>query len=281
MTDFLAQIIRLINIPVNAVGGFLFAPVSIIPGWLSNTIISAFAGVLLLIIFKYTSNQNAIGRIRDDIKANMLAIKLFKDDISVILSSEGHVFKGAFLVLFHYIRPMLIAVVPLTLLLVQLGLWYHSRPLSIGQEALVTMEFSTNEEASWEEVVIEPMSAIEVISGPVRVYSNKQLYWKIKALEGGYHLMVFRMGEQSFNKELAIGDGLMRVSVERPGWNWSNILLNPWEEPFGLGSDVQSIYIDYPERSQLFLGIPWWLVYFFIASTVFAFIFKPLLKVKI
>jgi uncharacterized membrane protein (DUF106 family) len=107
------------------------------------------------------------------------------------------------------------------------------------------------------------------------------LYWKIKALEGGYHLMVFRMGEHKFKKELAIGGGFMRVSVERPGWNWSNILLNPWEEPFGLGSDVQSIYIDYPERSQLFLGIPWWLVYFFIASTVFAFIFKPLLKVKI
>jgi uncharacterized membrane protein (DUF106 family) len=281
VTHFLAQIIRLINIPVNAIGSFLFAPISIMPGWLSNTIISAFTGVLLLIIFKYTSNQNAIGQVRDEIKANMLALKLFKDNVSVILSSEGHVFKGAFLVLFHYIRPMLIAVVPLTLLLVQLGLWYQSRPLSSGQEALVTMEFSKNEEASWENVVIEPMSAIEVISGPVRVYSKKQLYWKIKALEGGYHLMVFRMGEQSFKKELAIGDGFMRVSVERPGWSWSNILLSPWEKPFESNIVVQSIYIDYPERSQQFLGIPWWLVYFVIASTVFAFIFKPLLKVKI
>jgi uncharacterized membrane protein (DUF106 family) len=281
VTDFLAQIIRLINIPMNAVGSFLFAPISMIPGWLSNTIISALTGVFLLIVFKYTSNQHAIGKVRDDIKAHMLALKLFKDNVVVILSSEARVFKGAFLLLFHAIRPMLIMIAPLVLLLGQLGLWYQSLPLSQNQEALVTMQFNENEEPTWEDVVIEPLSAIKVISGPVRVYSKKQSVWKIKALEDGYHSMVFRMGVHSFRKELAIGDGFMRVSVERPEYKWSNILLNPWEEPFNSDSSVWSIYVDYPERYERVWGIPWWLVYFFIASMVFAFIFKPLLKVRI
>ena len=49
-----------------------------------------------MIIFKYTSNQKAIGRVRDHIKANMLALKLFKDDMSVTFKSQGRVFGGAF-----------------------------------------------------------------------------------------------------------------------------------------------------------------------------------------
>ena len=68
--NLLAQIVVWINILTNALAGVLLAPVAILPGWLSNTIISAVVGVLLLIIFKYTSNQNAIGKVRDSIKAN-------------------------------------------------------------------------------------------------------------------------------------------------------------------------------------------------------------------
>jgi len=71
---FIAQIIAWINVPANALGKFFLAPIGMLPGWLSNTIISAVAGVILLIVFKYTSNQSAIGRVRDNIKADMLAL---------------------------------------------------------------------------------------------------------------------------------------------------------------------------------------------------------------
>ena len=76
---FVAKIVSWINVVTNALGRFLLAPIAVLPGWLSNTIISAVAGVFLLVIFKYTSNQRAIGKIRDDIKAHMLALKLFSD----------------------------------------------------------------------------------------------------------------------------------------------------------------------------------------------------------
>ncbi|MHC4293731.1 MAG: hypothetical protein ACYSTX_05490 [Planctomycetota bacterium] len=281
MTDFLAQLITWINIPVNTVGKFLLAPVGVLPGWLSNTIISAVTGVFLLIIFKYTSNQKAIGRVRDDIKAHMLALKLFKDSLSVTLCAQGHVFKGAFLLLFHAVIPMLIMIVPVCLLLGQLGLWYQSKPLSIGQEALVTIKFSSNAGDAWQNVIIEPTSVIDITAGPTRVYSKKEAYWKIKGYENGCHYIVFHIDGQRFEKELTIGDGFMRVSSQRPGWRWADILLHPQEKPFRTDSIIQSISIEYPERDAITSGTDFWLVYFFIASMVFALIFKPFLKVKI
>jgi uncharacterized membrane protein (DUF106 family) len=279
--SFLAQIMTWINVATNAIGRFLLSPVGVLPGWLSNTVISAVIGVVLLIIFKHTSNQSAIGRVRDDVKAHMLALKLFKDSIVVTLQAQGRVFKGALLLLLHAIRPMLVMIIPVSLLLAQMGLWYQSRPLSPGEETIVTMQLADSVDAPWLNVGLESTPVADIMIGPVRVLSKRQIYWKIKARENGYHHIIFRVDGQEVEKELAIGDGFMRISIQRPGWQWSDIMLHPWEKPFSSDSAVQSISIDYPDRLSVTSGTGWWLVYFFVASMVFALIFKPFLKVRI
>ena len=291
MTDFPAQLVTWVNVVTNALGEFLLSPLGSLPGWLSNTIISAVAGVLLLIIFKYTSNQRAIGRVRDDIKAHMLALKLFKDSLVVTLKAQGRVFRGAFLLLFHAILPMLVMIVPVSLLLGQMSLWYQSRPLGNGEEALVVMALNGDMESAWPEVSIKSTGGAEVTTGPVRVLSKRQIYWKIKAVEDGYSEIDFGVDGQEVKKELAIGEGFLRVSLKRPGWKWSEILMYPWEKPFEKDSIVKSISINYPGwLSHMLSGdggirdfiiIYWWMIYFVVVSMVFAFIFKPFLKVRI
>jgi uncharacterized membrane protein (DUF106 family) len=279
--SFLAQLVIWINILTNNLGRFLLALIAMLPGWLSNTIVSAVAGVVLLVIFKYTSNQSAIGRVRDNIKAHMLALKLFKDSMAVTLQAQGQVFKGALLLLVHAVRPMAVMIVPVALLLSQMGLWYQFRPLMQGEEAVVKMQLNNNVEKLWPEINVESMPSAEVITGPIRVLSKREVYWKIKARENGYHNIMFQVAEDQVEKELAIGEGFMRVSAERPGWRWADILLYPAEKPFSRDSVVQSISIDYPDRLSWAGVTAWWLIYFFVASMVFAFIFKPFLKVRI
>jgi uncharacterized membrane protein (DUF106 family) len=278
---FFAQIISWINVLTNAFGRFFLAPVAVLPGWLSNTIISAVTGLFLLVIFKYTSNQRAIGKIKDDIKAHMLAMKLFKDSISVTLHAEVRVFKGALLLFVHAIPPMLVMILPLSLLLAQMSLWYQSRPLLPGEVAVMTVKLNGNVEGNWPTVNVEPTSAAEVTVGPVRVLSKGEICWEIKALENGKHHITLNVNRHQIEKDLAIGDGFMRVSSTRPAWNWASILMNPAEKPFVPDSIVQSVIIDYPDRLSKTSGADWWLIYFFIASMVFAFISRPFLKVRI
>lgn len=279
--SFLAQLVTWINMPVNALAGFMLAPIGMMSGWLSNTILSAMTGVVLLIIFKYTSNQQAIGRIRDDIKAHMLALRLFKENISVTLRAQGRVFAASLLLLLHAIRPMLVMILPVSLLLAQMGLWYQYRPLKIGEESIVAMKLNGNIESPWPKVNMESMPAAEVIIDQIRVFSKREIFWKIKARKSGYHNIAFQVDEQQVEKELAIGNGFMRVSSKRPGWHFADILLHPWERPFGQDSVVQSVSINYPDRVSRTSGTDWWLIYFFVASLAFALIFKPFLKVRI
>jgi len=278
---FFAQIISYVNVLTNAFGRFFLAPIAVLPGWLSNTIISAIMGAFLLVIFKYTSNQRAIGKIRDDIKANMLALKLFKDSISVTLHAEARVLRGALLLLFHAITPMLVMIIPVSLLLAQMSLWYQSRPLLPGEVAVMTVKLNGNFGENWPTVSIEPIPIAEVTVGPVRVFSRREICWEIKALQKGKHRIILNVDRQQVEKELAVGNGFMRVSPTRPAWNWAGVLMHPAEEPFGRNSIVQSVTIDYPDRLSRTSGTDWWLAYFFVASMAFALILRPFMKVAI
>jgi len=279
--SFLAHIFTWLNIPINVVSKFFLSPIGLMPGWLSNTIIAAVTGILLLIIFKYTSNQRAIGKVRDEIKANMLALKLFKDSISVTLKSQVKLFKCAFQLLFYSIIPLLVMIIPVSLLLSQLGLWYQSRPLKVEEETIVTMKLNKQTNSSLPKVNIESIPAAEVLIGPVRVFSKNEICWKIKALEEGYHHIVFNVGGKQVQKDLAIGNGFMRLSQKRPGLKITDVLKHPLEKPFSPDSIVQSISINYPVRGSITSGTDWWMIYFFAISLVSALLFKPFLKVRI
>ena len=277
-----APVFTWLNVVINAVAGVLLAPIGAMPGWLSNTIISAVTGVGLLILFKYTSNQQAIGRVKDDIKANMLALKLFKDELSVTFRSQGLVFLGALRLLRYAVWPLLVMIVPVSLELGQMGLWYQWRPLPPGEKSLITMKLAGDPKAAMPQVKVVSIPGAEVTIGPVRIRSKREVCWEIRASEAGRHRIAFEVDSQRFEKEFVVRDrGFERVSAVRPPRRWTAILLHPLEKPFAKDSPVQSISIDYPPRSSRTSGTDWWLGYFFVTSIVFALIFKPLIKVKI
>jgi hypothetical protein len=198
--------------------------------------------------------------------------------------------------------PMAVMAVPVTLFLGQLSLWYQQRPLRIGEEAVVSVRLSGDSDSPLPEVSLEQSTAFEATLGPKPFHSRREVFWSIKAQENGYHRLVFRIGEQTVDKELAIGDGFMRVSTQRPGWVWSDILLHPAEQPFHADSSVQAIAIDYPTRSwwtrctdswaaaaYWFIvsmiaapnGTDAWVAYWFAASMIAALCFRRALNVNV
>jgi hypothetical protein len=280
MTDVLAHVVSWLNIPANALGRFVLFPISLLPGWLSVTVVAAVSGVLLLLVFKVTSNQRAIKRVRDDINANLLALRLFKDNTSLAFRVQGPVLLGALRLSLLAVVPMLVMLVPVTLLISQLGLWYECRPLRVGEEAVVTMTLNGDAAAPWPKVNLEPADAAETTVRPVRVQSRREVCWNLKAREAGYHRLVFRVDGKAATKELAVGDGLMRVSTRRPGWDWWDALEHPGEPPFGPDCTIRSIDIDYPPRTSWTSGAGWWLAYWFVVSMVAALCFRRALNVQ-
>jgi uncharacterized membrane protein (DUF106 family) len=279
--DVAAQLVVWLNALANALGSWILAPIAFLPGWLSATLVAAATGVLFLFVFKCTSNQGAIKRVKDDIKANLLALKLFKESALVAVRAQGRILIGAVRLMLLALVPMLVMMVPALLILGQLALWYQSRPLQVGEETVVTLKLSGNAEYTWPLVRLEPIDAVETTIGPVRVQSKREVCWNIRARAGGYQRLVFLVGEQTADKELAIGAGFMRVSTLRPGWSLSDRLLHPLETPFGPESLIQSIEIVYPKRSSWTCGSDSWVIYWFVVSMAAGLCFRRALNVNI
>jgi hypothetical protein len=281
VTDFLAQVVVWLSAAADAVGGILLAPVAALPGWLSATLIAVLTGVLMLVVFKYTSHQRAIKAVRADIKAQLLTLKLFRDSTWVVLRAQGRILLGALELLVLAIVPLLVMTVPMLLLLAQIALWFQARPLRVNEEAVITLKLNRGDQATMPRVHLEPTSAADVVVGPLRVFSQREVCWNIKANENGYHRLAFHVDGQTIDKELAVGDGFMRVSTERPGWDWWDVLLNPLERPFAPDSPVQDIKIAYPGRSSWTSGTNKWVYYWFAVSFVSALCFRRAFDVNL
>jgi len=279
--DFLITLLVHTNRFVNKLGGVLLSPIAFLPGWISITIISAFLGVVLLVVFKYTSNQKQIARIRDGIKADMLAIRIFKNSTSVVFKAQAGVFVASFRLLFHSIVPMLVMIVPVSLILAQMGMWYQFRPVTQADDSVVVKVTLNQEIEEWPEVTLRSRPAAIITSGPVRVGSRKEIYWNLKPVENGYFPLVFEVGGRKIEKQLAVGEGFMRLSPKRPAPVIEDIMIYPLEKPFQAEDSVQSITIDYPERKSRISGTDWWVVYFFVVSMAVALMVKPFLRVRI
>lgn len=277
----ISQIVEILNRAADGAARLVLAPIGWIPGWLSATLVGVVTGVVMLLIFKYTSNQRAIRRVRSEIKASLLTLSLFRDSVKVGLRAQGRILVCASRLTAYSIVPMAVMLVPMCLLLGQLALWYQARPLRIGEEAVVTVTLSEDAGDVLRELRLASSAAAASTIGPVRVPAKSMVCWSLRALEPGLHELSFETGQGSFRKELAIGDGFLPTSLERPASVWYDMLRHPRERPFASDSPVQSIDVAYPERESWTSGTDSWILYWFIVSLVAALAARPVLKVSI
>jgi len=274
-----ASVIAGLNTVSNALCAFAFAPVAVLPAWLSLTLISAVLGVVIFIIFMLTANRKAFSVVVDAIAASILAVFLFRDNISVTMRSEARLLVCSVKLLWHSLFPVLVMSVPLMFVLAQMAAWYQYRPPVPGAETVLVKMQLQWPQAQMPEISLEDSAAVRVVTGPVRVFSSGEVYWELEALQPGAHELTFRIGDSEYAKTFGAGTGFMRLNPRRSA-GWADLLLYPLEKPLPDDAAVRSIQIDYPSRASRLYGSDWWLLYFCIASMIFALLSKPFIKIR-
>ena len=100
-------------------------------------VISLVIGLLMVVVFRYTSDQKAVRVAKDRLKAHLLAVRLFQDQIPVVIRSYGQIVLATGRYLRLAFKPLLFVIVPLTFLIVQLDRYLGSVPLETGHPFLV------------------------------------------------------------------------------------------------------------------------------------------------
>ncbi len=118
-------------------GAFAFVGFSANTPLLLVLAISIVIGLLMVIVFRYTSDQKAIGRAKDRLKAHLLAVRLFQDQLPVVMRAYGKILRGTGSYLRLAFTPFLIAILPITFLIIQLDRYFGWMPLQAAQTFLV------------------------------------------------------------------------------------------------------------------------------------------------
>jgi len=277
----LTHVVVGLNWAGNLAGNVLLAPIAWLPGSVSATLLGIASGIAMLFVFKHTSRQTAIRRVRNDINASLLGLSLFKESLAVGLKLQGRLLAAAVRLIALSIVPIAVMIVPTCLVLGQMAAWFQASPLPPGEEAVVTVHLTPEAMQQAGGITIELPPAVQSTVGPVRVPEKQFVCWAIQGAQPGQHELRFVLGEESFSKQVSVGTGLMPVSVKRPEWSWTEALLHPREAPFHADSPVQSIEVSYPPRRSWTHGTQTWLVYWFLVSMAAAFAARPLLGVDV
>ena len=92
----------------------------------------------MVVVFRYTSDQKAIRIAKDHLKAHLLALRLFQDQIPVVMRSYGRIVLATGRYLRLAFKPLLFVIVPLILLIVQVDRYLGSD--AAGERAAISRE---------------------------------------------------------------------------------------------------------------------------------------------
>ena len=250
------------------------------PVW-GLTAISLLSGLFFLMIFKWTSNQDAIHAAKQRVKAHLLELLLFADDMVLTLRAQRDLFLANGNYIRHTLRPMVILLVPVVLLLVQLDVRFGIRPLDVGETALVQVRLSPTVPAATEPVLRVP-EGLALTSPALRIPSEREVDWRVRADAPGEYQLRVEVDGRYVDKRIRVEGPLAPVSYEIRQPSLLSTLANPAERPIEADSPIQSIRIDYPPRDvEVFGWSMHWLVFFVVVSIVPAYAVKGLFGVEV
>lgn len=274
---------HIVNVVFGAIVGAIIWPFRGTSPWLGLIAVSLVTAVIMLDVYKHTSNQAAIRRAKDRIKAHLLEMRLYKDNMRVTLAAQRSILKANLAYMAANLKPLAVMIVPLVLILAQLSLWYDRAPLRPGQEALVKARLEASADPVAAGLELETPPGIEITAPAVRIADLHEVVWRIRATTPGAGRLVLRAGGRTLEKSIAVGGGAMaKVSaLASRGSLWKQVLY-PGEAPLPSGTAVRSLEVLYPAKSLSAFGLGvHWLIAYLILSIAIGFALKGVFKVEI
>ena len=272
-----------VNIVFGRLVDLILLPFRGLPPWFGMAAVSLFTALLMLGVYKLTSNQTAIRRAKDRIKAHLLELRLYKDDLRVTLAAQGGMLKANLAYMAANLKPLAVMIVPLVLILTQLSLWFDRAPLLPGEETLVKAGLETDADPVDLGLELETPPGLEITAPPVRIPDEHEVVWRIKALAPVTGRLVLRGDGPAVEKSVTVGGRpLTKVSALASRGSFWKRLLHPGESPLPKGAPVLSVEVLYPAKTLAAFGLRvHWLVAYLVLSVAFGFALKGPFKVEI
>ncbi len=267
---------------MNAIFDLLFLPFRLLPPVIGLSAVSLATGIVLLMTFRYFSDQKGLRVVKDKIKAHLLGIRLFKDDPALMVAEQGHLFSATFTYMRYALTPFAVMLIPFIILVLQLNFYFGYQPLRPGGSAIVSLKWRPL--IPWNEmaVPIHVPEGLAVETPALRIAGNREVDWRLRAKHEGRFELIFQIAGQAIQKEVLVTDRLERVTPTRRQASRLEMVLPRGEAPLPHNGLVEAIEVRYRPLSFGVFG--WrlhWAVLFLVFSLASAYTLRHVLRVEI
>jgi uncharacterized membrane protein (DUF106 family) len=261
----------------------LFLPFRGMSPWIGMILISFLTGLLMLFVFKWTSNQQGIQKVKNKIKAHLLELRLFKDNMGQSLRSQGSILRCNLKYISYSAKPMLVMILPLILILIQLNFWFGYESLEPNEPAILKIKLGKDQNPMDTHITVQPSPGLRMETSPLRIEESKEIDWRFSATQEGTQQFEVTVDGKTVTKKVSVAQKpLSKISPLKPGKKFFDQVMYPTEPPIDGKIPVQSIEIQYHGKKMNLFG--WkihWLIAYFALSIIFGFAFKGMFKVQI
>lgn len=249
----------LLNRLLNGLFDLIIWPCMVDSPWPGLILTSLITAIVLVALFRVSSNQSAIREARNRFLARALELLLFQHDLRVSLTACKRILAANAEYLIQFLIPMTLGLVPIILFFIQLECWFDRRPLKIGESAVLSVKLDSARSTVTVDVTLKVSENFRIDSPAVRIPSTNELAWRIVATAPGSGWADVKVAGDTERKSLATGVDLSRVSTERVSSGLLRELFSPSEPPLSENSPVRQMQVYYPSR-EISVGlteIPW------------------------
>lgn len=231
--------------------------------------ISALTGVMMILVFKKTSNQQAISELRRKMGSRALGMLLYLESPVTVLKLAFGLVTDNFIYLWHLLRPMLVIAVPFVLVAAQLDARYGVQPPSSSRPSTVIIRWEENMPGE----MSEPSTG-KLVSPVVTVADSLEKSFSFTGENGVFGMQTppIRIGSTG-----GAGSVVIR-GAERTGI--VPALFRPWNS--AAPEDIASVHSFLQPARYGVLGGRWsWFAVFLVFSSLWAIAGAVVFKVKV
>lgn len=254
--------IQKINYFITLIFDIILYPFSFVNPFWGILFLSILMSFVVLVIYKKISSPGTIKITKEKIKANILAIRIYKDFWRVILSSF---LKSMFYTAKYFslnIVPLLIIIPILFPVFVQMDIRYGMRPFRVGEEMIIKARILPDPQGLDVKLLengnIKPKMNPIFINGfkdEKKTIPIREINWKAEAARDGLTNIRLNINNQIYEKAIAIGhhNGALANKKLRAS-SWGHFLY-PSEGLLAGAGVIENIYIEYPGTKITFVGL--------------------------
>lgn len=265
------------------------APLRFLPPVASLALLSLASAFVLLTAFKKLSNQEKIRYHKNKIFGHFLEIAIFRDQFSRTIICQLYVLKHNLLYMRYFMTPILVMMIPMSIICLQLDYRIGSSPLEPGDsfiiQAILDQTELSSQQIDLHQVSLTTTENIAIESGPIRIPSLSSIYWRatLNNQDSTPAITLSFNDEEIITKPISTEmTKLARFSTEKRKIKSLTDLLYSAEQPIPPTSKFLTIRTDYQAATYPFL---FWrispIIYFFILTLGFGLLLKPIMKVNI